>query len=103
MFLLEIFSGKIRTSILRPVSNTNFESFCLDVLSDFSSDIGKGHFGGAQNDVCVKITTQKRSFLKVIPKMILKWCIYLFGVIFLCSNFHTNVILRPSEMTLPDV
>ena len=34
------------------------ESFCLDVLSDFGQAIGKGPFGGAQNDVSVKFTSQ---------------------------------------------
>ena len=44
MFSREIFSGEIRTYFLRMDSNSNFESFCLDVVSDFYSKIGKDHF-----------------------------------------------------------
>ena len=47
----------------------NFESFCLDLLSDFCSDIEKGYLGEAQNDVSVKITTQDlRNFFFLISE-----------------------------------
>ena len=48
-----LFAQKVRNAIWKTV-----ESFCLDWLSDFCWAIGKDTFGGAQNDVPLKITTQ---------------------------------------------